>query len=323
MWDALAGVDPRAGFMQASFWADFKRAEGYTVRRYGWWEGEALSGGATVYEFASASGQPGIAVCPEGPILDWDDAAGSRARLRSLIEAVRADFPRALSFRIEPHLSPTPPSILRNFQRAPFDLTPVHTLVLDLTQSEDALFASMRPKGRYNCRVAERHDVRVASSASLADMAVFYRLFSATARRQQFFAEPYRFFLNLGAALFPGRHAEVFLAEWQRTVLAAALVVFHGHRATFLYGGSSHENRHVMPAYALHREIMNYARRRGCTEYDLYGFDPFGNPEHEYAGFSRFKRQLGGTVRSTLGARDLLWYDRIAEQLLPQLRATV
>ena len=41
-----------------------------------------------------------------------------------------------------------------------------------------------------------------------------------TARRGDFFAEPYSFFLNLGAALFPCRQAELFLAEWQSQTLA-------------------------------------------------------------------------------------------------------
>ena len=40
-------------------------------------------------------------------------------------------------------------------------------------------------------------------SREMPDLRRFYALFEATAQRQNFFAEPFGFFLNLGAALFP------------------------------------------------------------------------------------------------------------------------
>ncbi|MES2459612.1 MAG: peptidoglycan bridge formation glycyltransferase FemA/FemB family protein, partial [Armatimonadota bacterium] len=153
------------------------------------------------------------------------------------------------------------------------------------------------------------------------DLRAFYDLFVDTSRRQEFFGEPYGFFLNLGATLFPKRHAALFLAEWQGTVLAACLVVFYGRRATYLYGGSSPHHRNVMPCYAMHLAAIDEARRRGCSEYDFWGIDPFGQPDHLYAGFSQFKRQWGGTVVSSLGAHDLLFYDRLADHIFHRLTA--
>ena len=324
-WDGLASQEPAAGFMQASFWATFKRIEGYQVQRYGWFEhGDVLSGGATVYAFAKDGGggsaaAPTIAVCPEGPVVDWEDVEASRAMLRALTAAVRDDFPDAVALRIEPHRPPPRPTVLRNFQRAPIDLTPVHTLMLDLRLSDDELLARMRPKGRYNYRLSQRHDIRVSISASMQDLSTLYRLFTHTAQRQDFYAEPYRFFLNLGAALLPGGHACILQAEWEGETLAAAFVVFYGRRATFLYGGSSPLHREKMPAYALQMEAIAEARRRGCVEYDFYGCDPFGIPDHPYAGFSTFKRQFGGAIVSSIGAQDLLFYDRLASQIIPRL----
>ncbi|MGK4511473.1 GNAT family N-acetyltransferase, partial [Klebsiella pneumoniae] len=69
-------------------------------------------------------------------------------------------------------------------------------------------------------------------SQRLEDIRGFYRLFQETAARSAFFAEPYGFFLNLGAALFPGGHAALFLASWEGELLSAVLVVFFGRRAT-------------------------------------------------------------------------------------------
>ena len=101
--------------------------------------------------------------------------------------------------------------MLRNWTRAPIDLNPVHSLMLDLTLSDDELRAQMHPKGRYNRGLAVRHGVQVVRSMQMQDLARFYGLSEETARRDDFFGEPYSFFLNLGAALFPCRQAELFL----------------------------------------------------------------------------------------------------------------
>lgn len=320
-WDALAGQCVEAGFMQSSRWAAFKRAEGYQTLRYGLIEGETLCGGASLLCYP-AQGREGFLVCPEGPVLPWQDTARAREGLRHLLKAAQeiAATYGGLGLRIEPHLTPPRPSLLRNWARAPVDLTPIHTLMLDVTQSEEALRAQMHPKGRYNLGLSARHGVRVLESGQMSDLLRFYALFQETALRNDFFAEPYGFFLNLGAALFPTEMARLFLAEWEGQTIAAILVVFFGRRATYLYGGSSAQHRSVMPNYALHWAAIQAAKARGCLEYDLYGYDPFGRPSHPYAGISRFKRQLGGRRADSLGAYDYIFYDRLADRLVDRLR---
>lgn len=314
LWDACVSANPAAGFMQSSRWAEFKRAEGFTVNRLGLWEGERLLGGGTLFSYPGATGTPGILSCPEGPVLPWDNLPAAREGLRLILQAAREAG--GLGLRIEPHLTPPAPSLLRNWQRAPVDLTPLHTLLLDLTFSEEALLAQMKPKGRYNIKVAARHGVTVRESQDASDLPLFYQLFQETALRNKLFAEPYSFFLNLAATWFPTGAASLFIAEWQGEPLAALWILRFGQRGTYLYGGSTTRHREVMPCYALHWEVAKTLRARGCTEYDFYGYDPFEQPGHLYAGISRFKRQFGGFRRTSIGARDLLFYDQLAEQLL-------
>ena len=153
----------------------------------------------------------------------------------------------------------------------------------------------------------------------MRDLRRFHSLFLETAARNGFFAEPYSFFLNLGSSLFPSGMADLFFAEWKGETLAALLMITFGSRATYLYGGSSVQNRHVMPTYALHWAAARAARARACTEYDLYGFDPFDQPYHPYAGFSRFKRQFGGQRFDAMGAHDLIFYERVADVVAEKL----
>jgi len=188
--------------------------------------------------------------------------------------------------------------------------------VLNVRRSDQDLLAAMKPKARYNLHLSQRHGVQVSRSTDVSDLRTFYSLFEETARRGNFFAEPFSFFLNLGFSLFPTHTAELYIAEWQGEILAAILVVFFGRRATYLYGGSSRVHRDVMPTYALHWAAIQDARALGCAEYDFYGYDPFGHPEHLYAGISRFKRQWGAARRDHIGAYDYLFYDRLAEQVV-------
>ncbi len=318
-WDALAGAAPEAGFMQSSAWAAFKRAEGFHTWRYGLFEAHTLVGGGTFYAYP-ADGADGFVVCPEGPVLPWSDAARARAGLRLLLgeAAALAAGDGGLGLRIEPHLPPPRPSLLRNWVRAPVDLTPVHTLLVDL-DDDATLRARLHPKFRYNLHLAERHGVEVTRSQSPFDLAAFHAVFEDTAGRQGFYAEPYGFFLNLGAALFAAGQASLFLAHWQGELLAAILVVFFGRRATYLYGGSLARHRQVMPNHALHWAALQAAREAGCREYDLYGYDPFGRPSHLYAGISRFKVQMGGRRQDRFGAYDCIFYDRLADRLVERL----
>jgi len=321
-WDALAGGAVESGFMQSSAWAAFKRSEGYFTTRFGLFQEGQLRGGASLLTFPG-HGTEGYWICPEGPVLPWDEPALARTGLRLLTAKVEelAEIHGGIGLRIEPHLPPPRPSLLRNWSRAPVDLNPVHSLLLDLAHSNDELLARMHPKGRYNLGLSRRHGVQVTRSSHISDVRRFHQLFFETADRGDFFAEPYGFFLNLGAALFPTRHAEMFFAEWHGETLAALLVVYFGRRATYLFGGSSTRHRNVMPAYAAHWAAVQEARNRGCLEYDFYGYDPFGQPDHLYAGFSRFKKQFGGFRRDSIGAFDYLFYERLAESLVKTMEA--
>ena len=319
-WDRVAGACPEAGFMQSAAWAAFKHAEGYQTRRYGLMQDDRILGGATLYAYPGASDE-GLVVCPEGPILPWEDHPAARDGLRKIIAAAGefAEECGGLGLRIEPHLRPPAPSVLRNWTRAPVDLTPVETLVLDLALDDDAFRRQMTPKGRYNAGLAKRHGISIRESSNTADIARFFALFQETSRRQGFYAEPYGFFVNLANNLFAPGMASLFFAEAAGETLGAVLAVFYGRRATYLYGGSTLMQRDAMPNYAIHMAVAHAAKQRGCVEYDLYGYDPHGLPDHPYAGISRFKRQFGGCPRAGIGARDLLFYDRVADKMLAGL----
>ena len=172
----------------------------------------------------------------------------------------------------------------------------------------------MKPKGRYNLKIAQRDRVTTEFTQDSQAIPLFYDLFWATVQRQKFFGEPYSFSINLCQTLFKANIGEIGLAKWQGEILVAIIIIYWGERATFLYGGSQDKHRHVMPSYALHWNSILRAKKRGCQVYDFYGFTTDLN--HNYARFSRFKSQFGGEKIKTIGAHDYFFYDRLAETLV-------
>ena len=317
-WEALVTSHPGAGFMQSWRWSEFKELEGYTVTRLGLFDGAALCGGGIAYTFPSPA-EAGLAAMPDGPILDWG-APGAPAAFRALVAAFR-DLPAGrgvIALRVEPRLE-AEPEALRGLPRAPVDLVPDETLEVPLG-SEAAMLAAMRPKGRYNARLAMHRGVEVTSSTDPADVHEFHFVLEQTGRYHNFLVEPKSFFINLARTLFPAMGRLAF-ARYKGVTLAAALTVRHGDTVTYLYGGHLPLFRDVMASSALHWHLLREAAAEGYRVYDFYGYIPPGHPGHAYDRFSRFKEKFGGRPVCRIGSRDMVFHDRLTAAALRAIRA--
>lgn len=315
VWDSLVQARPDGCFMQSWAWADFKELEGYKTFRYGLFLNDKLVGGCVFY-FYPHSSKANLLIAPAAPLLPPTLAEEGLELLKEKA-AVLAGELGAIAFRIEP-LWTEKPTYLMGFVRAPVDLLPSETLLIDLHPTEAERLVAMKPKGRYNLRLSWRRGVETEFTTDSQAIPLFYDIFWETVKRQQFFGEPYSFFINLCQTLFAAKMAEIGLARWRGQVLAAILVVYWGNRATYLYGGRSFEHPEVMAPYALHWAAMQRAKARGCTIYDFYGFTR--DPNHGYAKFSRFKSQFGGVPVTTIGAHDYFFYDQLADTLISLFR---
>lgn len=322
-WEALVRASPASGVMQSLHWAAFRRREGFRVLFLTLRDGERLIGGMIGY--AAGEQRAGLLVAPEGPVLPWADEELARAGLRALLAEAERRAPEygALAIRIEPHLAPPRPGLLRACRRAPLDLLPSETLYLDLARPDDEILAQMRPKGRYNIRLARRHGVAVSEATRPDAVYRFYRVLTEAGTRDDFFVEPLPFFAALAEELCPAGIARFLFAEYAGETVGALLLVTYGDRATYLYGGIGNRQRHCMVGYALQWAAMRRGRELGCRVYDFYGYEPYGAPDHLYAGFSRFKRQFGGRPARFIGAHDYVFLDRLADAVVQAARETV
>ncbi|MBX9771546.1 MAG: peptidoglycan bridge formation glycyltransferase FemA/FemB family protein [Candidatus Obscuribacterales bacterium] len=312
-WANLISASNESGIMQSIDWARFKRSQGFRTFQVLVSDTNHLLGGTIGYMPASRRGAS-VLMSPDGPVVPWQNEGLAR-QILVLIQEQITSFSCAndlVGWRIEPRIILPSPRLLRSFSRAPFDLLPQETLYLNLEASEDEILAQMRPKGRYNTRLAAKRGVTVRAITGPDAARVLYSCLCEAGQRDGFFVEPHSFFSQLLESLSPDI-LKCFQAEYDGEILGAILVTTFGQRATYLYGGISSHKRNLMAGYLLQWQAILTAKESGCRFYDFYGFDPFGASTHLYAKFSQFKRQFGGKVMRFVGGRDLYFYDQLVD----------
>ncbi len=310
-WDRFIQTQRKdIGFVQSSWWADLQASVGWSHFGVFFRDGEQILGGARLLCRESGADQCYYYV-PEGPVLpsDPDDAD---QLLQAFLDHL--DDRRRRSARLVTHLVLEPrwftvPPLLAGFRQAGSWREPRNTLMVDLACSDDALLAQMKPKGRYNIHVARRHGVRVVDDISESGIDAFLAIHRETVERHSLNAERARYYRALCQSLRSSGQGTLLFAARGDERLAAAVIVYSGDRATYLFGGSRQADRRYMAPYLLHIEAMSRARDAGMRWYDFYGIAPTDSTEHPWAGITRFKRQFGGVAQCFIPSLELI-YDR-------------
>lgn len=294
--------------------------------------------------------------CPGGPLVDWNNKETTKA----LFEAIQklAKQQKTVFFRFELSLpteqknltdSPKNKSLNQTFtllkaKKAHSHYQPESTLLIDLSLSEEQILAQMKPKGRYNIKVAKKHTVHVRESKPdnhagfQKDLQSFYDLLKTTAHRDTFHIHPLKFYEQFMEQLGPHR-AKLYLAEYSPSsasnneektqtppiLLSAAIVTYFKDTATYYFGASSNEYRNTMAPYLLHWEIMRAAKATGYTQYDLFGIAPAEAKNHPWQKVTEFKMKFGGQRLDFVPAQEIIYRPlwlliiRVVKHVAPQV----
>ncbi|MCF7927462.1 MAG: peptidoglycan bridge formation glycyltransferase FemA/FemB family protein [Spirochaetales bacterium] len=331
-----------SSLFQSAFWGKFKWNVGHEVRSFRVeFRGEYRN---LIVVFRSFTGESCFGYVPYGPDVDLpEDSHGFF--LEEIAENLRPQMPAGCVFlRFDlPWQSPyynvypaktggddeVPDSRLRelrmnfgsayrNLRKAPTDMQPVDTVLIDLSLPEDKLFRRFKQKTRYNIRLAERKGLRV-NSAPVDSLSRWYDLYRLTTERKGIVTEDYSYFERL---ITTSRHwmpdIQLLQAFHGDTVVAGILAAFFKDRAYYLYGASDYSQRHLMAPQLLQWEAIRMAARRGCRWYDLFGIPPTGERHHPMHGLYRFKTSFGGRIYHWRGCWDYpLEPDRYDGSVLP------
>ena len=193
------------------------------------------------------------------------------------------------------------------------NIQPPRTIVIPIAEAEETILSRMKPKCRYNIRLAEKKGVTVRA---WDDIPAFHEMMTVTGGRDNFGVHSLEYYQRAYELFHPKGTCELLVAEYEGKPLASLMVFANGKRAWYVYGASNDHERNRMPTYLLQWEAIRWAKTRGCEEYDLWGI-PDENEETLEAEFEsrhdglwgvyRFKRGFGGEVKRAAQALDKVY----------------
>jgi lipid II:glycine glycyltransferase (peptidoglycan interpeptide bridge formation enzyme) len=337
-WDRLVSAHPAGHLLQTWSWGELKARYGWTPGRTAVLDGDRMAAGAQVL-FRRLPGRLGsMGYVPKGPVISQDAPPAQwdalLAALSALVKAHNAHF-----IRIEPEWEQGRAPARRELLPQP-DTAIVQapaTVMVDLRPAPDDILAQMKPKWRYNIRLAERKDINVRIG-SAADLPQFQRLSEITAGRDGFPIRAEAYYRAAYELFVVNNAVALFIAEYAGKPLASIMVFVCGPMAIYLYGASSDEERNRMPNHLLQWRAMLWAKARGCTLYDLWGMPdlpPGLDPDVPLppnagvratklpVGLLRFKEGFGGRIVRYAGAYDIVFnplMHRLVNSLLEMRR---
>ena len=263
------------------------------------------------------TGERQFAYVPRGPVADPDDAVLVRALVEAVVElSCRAGVE---FLRIEPQW----PFVAEHaegivglgFTQARQRIMPRRTMLVDLRPSLDEIWSSFRTNTRNRIRLAEKRGVQVRVGHGEADTATFVRFFEETGERAGMRLGRIEPILLAEPIFGPLDKVRLYLASGDNEDLSGVMIFLGGTMATYLWGGStaSERARWFNPNQLLHWKVMQWAKERGCTTYDLFGIPDHDEDvlEAEYDqqtgglwNLYRFKRGFRGIVYRHLGTFD-------------------
>lgn len=182
-----------------------------------------------------------------------------------------------------------------------------NSFIIDLTQSEEELFANLKNKWRYNVRVALKHGVQVEVDNSPEAFEEYIRLWKETTSRQKFYAHDEAYQRNMWESVTASGMGNLLKASYQGKTLGIWILFMCNGVLYYPYGASSRENREVMANNLLAWEAIRFGKANNCRLFDMWGsLGPDPDKEDPWYGFHKFKQGYGGDLVEFIGTYDYI-----------------
>ncbi len=334
-WNRAIAPLPSAHFLQTEQWALVKQSIGW-IPHFVYWDrtGEmnlwreglptpsAVTAAALILERKINLGRvnTGLSMLyiPKGPLFDGGINSG-----KIILEHIKefAQKRKAIYIKIDPDLvvgtgieglDSTPDNegiaFRKSLQATGWRYSPdqvqfKNTVQLDLVSDIDDMLASMKPKTRYNIRLAEKKGVKIRPG-TMKDLPQLYMMYAETALRDHFILRPEKYYLFTWELFMEKLMAEPLIAEVEGVPVAAVFIIRFAGKAWYVYGMSTQIHREKMPNHLLQWRAILRAKEVGCTCYDFWGAPSVFAESDPLWGVYKFKEGFGGQVVRTVGAWD-------------------
>ena len=282
---------PCGGFLQSNQWLKFQNSFGinfHNISDKNFW--------SNILEYKLPLAGKYFYI-PRGPVLEKDIAQEELKNIFNdlifLAKSNQVNWIRIDNFNSEIE------SVLKkekiNFAKAPHDMQPKQIFVIDIEKNEEEILSEMKPKTRYNIKLAEKKGVKIEAvneESKNEKLDEFLNLVEKTGARKKINFHPRRYYQEMLKNI-SNECIKLYLATYQNKIIAGALLLKYGEMATYLHGGSDDEYRNAMAPFLLQWRMIQDAKKMGAKKYDFGGVS-IGEENQErqqkWAGVTRFKQ---------------------------------
>lgn len=300
-WQEIIAVFPEANFLQSPEYGKMNELLGEKVitKEFG------KTGRAQMIVRNAKRGR--YLEIPCGPLIDWSDKGVVKDALQKIAEIAKAE--KCVFVRIRPQLLANRENLQLladlGLKKSPMHLAAEHTVVIDLTKSEDELLSAMRRQTRYDVRRAAKLGIIVKKDNSKNTFEEFHEVQLETAKRQGFVPPSLNTLMAEREAFH--KNITIYIAEAaNKEPIAYGMIIKNGHEGDYYEAASTPLNRKLPGAHALLWQAMRDLKAEGYDRFNLWGIAPAGQPNHRYAGVTTFKTGFGGQVIEYVPAHDLI-----------------
>lgn len=297
-WQVVLEKYPEANFLQSPEWGKVNELVGHRV---------ILEGSDDFWcQMIVKNAKRGRYLeVPGGPLLDWRNSVVVQAVFRRIREV--AEREKCVFVRLRPQLKAEEKAYLEGLglKKAPMHLHAEHTVILDLTKSQEDLLKEMRRQTRYEVRRAEKFNIKATWTDGESSYREFHQVQAETAQRQHFVPPNLKMLLAEREAF--GENARLYIAKTAANEpIAYGLILMTGNEAEYFEAASTELNYKLPGAYALQWQVIKDLQELGIKRYNLWGIAPPDQPDHRYAKVTTFKRGFGGEMVEFVAAQDMV-----------------
>lgn len=244
---------------------------------------------------------------PCGPLLDYHDKKTVKAVFDKIATIAKREG--CVFARVRPQLLCDHKNLQlladMGLKKSPMHLAAEHTVMIDLTKSEDEMLASMRRQTRYEVRRSSKQGITVEKDNSEEIFKEFHKVQADTARRQNFVPPSLKTLMAEREAF--GDNIKIYIAKTSEgKPIAYGMIIHDGREGDYYEAASTELNRKMPGAYALLWQAMRDLKKDGYERFNLWGIAPAGQPNHRYAGVTTFKTGFGGEIIEYVPAHDMI-----------------
>lgn len=303
---------PRGSVLQAWEWGELKENFSWQAIRLGIFEEDKIVGAGQIL-FRKLPLGLRMFYIPRGPLLDFQNHFNLfLEKVKEIAKEKKIDF-----LRIEPEIFELEKETFKKeinfsffkkqgFRKTKLNIQPPQTMFVDLT-GEDLFYSEIKPKARYNIKLAEKSGVKIKEGKSLQDIEDFANLYKKTAKGKKFFIHSKEYHRKIFFILIP-KFASLILASYQNKIIAGSVISIFGKKAIYLYATSDYDYHKLMPPYLVLWQGILKAKENECQFFDLYGVAPENAKNHPWQGITTFKQRFcQGKRTNYLGTFDFVF----------------